>query len=148
MRKLKAIAESTEIAAQNIIKKKDTLSAKKLVESFQKREQMQGYGLYDLNMNSLAIIPPIAAWYKKDAAVLKNVLTKEQSLGSYKTYEGYNVYRLNEAILINPYSIEEFAESIKTAIEMPDKEKHRRMVNTRSVIDQNNVFRWAGKNNK
>lgn len=51
---------------------------------------------------------------------------------------------LTDAILINPYSIEEFADSIKSAIEMPIEEKKRRMENMRSVITENNVYRWAG----
>jgi len=50
---------------------------------------------------------------------------------------------LTDAILINPYSIEEFADSIKLAIEMPKEEKQRRMENMRKVIAENNIYRWA-----
>jgi trehalose 6-phosphate synthase len=49
----------------------------------------------------------------------------------------------NDAILINPYSIEEFADSIKLAIEMPEGEKRRRMENMRNVVAENNIYRWA-----
>lgn len=51
---------------------------------------------------------------------------------------------LTDAIIINPYSIEEFAESIRLAIELPEHEKKRRMKNMRTVITENNVYRWAG----
>ncbi|MFA5008668.1 MAG: trehalose-6-phosphate synthase [Candidatus Omnitrophota bacterium] len=51
---------------------------------------------------------------------------------------------LNDAIQINPYSIEEFANSIKFAIEMPLEEKKRRMENMRKAISENNIYRWAG----
>lgn len=51
---------------------------------------------------------------------------------------------LTDAILINPYSIEEFAESIKLAVQMPAEEKIRRMVNMRKTVSENNVYRWAG----
>jgi trehalose-6-phosphate synthase/HAMP domain-containing protein len=51
---------------------------------------------------------------------------------------------LADAIKINPYSIEEFADSIKLAIEMPPEEKRKRMSNMRKVISENNVYRWAG----
>lgn len=51
---------------------------------------------------------------------------------------------LTDAIQINPYSIEEFADSIKLAIEMPSEEKRKRMENMRSIIKTNNVYRWAG----
>lgn len=50
---------------------------------------------------------------------------------------------LTDAILINPYSIEDFADSIKLAIEMPKEEKQRRMENMRKVIAENNIYRWA-----
>lgn len=50
---------------------------------------------------------------------------------------------LTEAILINPYSIEEFAEAIKIAIELPEDEKKRRMKNMRAAVIENNVYRWA-----
>lgn len=50
---------------------------------------------------------------------------------------------LSDALLINPYSIEEFADNIKTAVEMEETEKRRRMRNMKVVITENNVFRWA-----
>jgi len=50
---------------------------------------------------------------------------------------------LVDAIQINPYAIEEFADSIQFAIEMPEEEKRRRMVNMREMISRNNVYAWA-----
>ncbi|MCM8781891.1 MAG: trehalose-6-phosphate synthase, partial [Candidatus Omnitrophica bacterium] len=50
---------------------------------------------------------------------------------------------LTDAILINPYSIEEFSEAIRVAIEMSGEEKRKRMENMRKVINENNVYRWA-----
>ena len=50
---------------------------------------------------------------------------------------------LSDAILINPYYLEDFADSIKLAIEMPDAEKKKRMENMRRIITENNVYRWA-----
>ncbi|MDO8662510.1 MAG: trehalose-6-phosphate synthase [Candidatus Omnitrophota bacterium] len=51
---------------------------------------------------------------------------------------------LTDAVLINPYSIEEFAEAIKFAIEMPKAEKIKRMENMRRVVSENNIYKWAG----
>jgi len=51
---------------------------------------------------------------------------------------------LTDAIPINPYSTEEFADGIKTAVEMPLAEKKRRMENLRRTVKENNVYRWAG----
>ena len=50
----------------------------------------------------------------------------------------------NDATLINPYSIEEFADAIKSTIELPREEKKRRMENMRKIISENNIYRWAG----
>ncbi len=51
---------------------------------------------------------------------------------------------LTDALLINPYSIEEFADSIKAAIEMSPLEKKKRMESMRKTVTENNVYRWAG----
>ncbi|MFA6320941.1 MAG: trehalose-6-phosphate synthase [Candidatus Omnitrophota bacterium] len=51
---------------------------------------------------------------------------------------------LVDAIEINPYSIEEFANSIKFAASMPVPEKKRRMQNMRKIITDNNIYKWAG----
>jgi len=51
---------------------------------------------------------------------------------------------LTDAVQINPYSIENFANSIKFAVEMPLDEKKRRMQNMRNIIHENNIYRWAG----
>ncbi|MDD5617778.1 MAG: trehalose-6-phosphate synthase [Candidatus Omnitrophica bacterium] len=51
---------------------------------------------------------------------------------------------LTDAVQINPYSIEEFADAIKFAVEMPAEEKKKRMENMRKIVTENNVYRWAG----
>ncbi len=51
---------------------------------------------------------------------------------------------LTDAVQINPYSTEEFADSFKKAIEMPVEEKKQRMLNMRKIISENNIYRWAG----
>lgn len=51
---------------------------------------------------------------------------------------------LTDSILINPYSIEEFSDAIKSAVEMPLDERRKRMENMRKVVFENNIYRWAG----
>ncbi|MDD5072583.1 MAG: trehalose-6-phosphate synthase [Candidatus Omnitrophica bacterium] len=51
---------------------------------------------------------------------------------------------LTDAVQINPYSIEEFADAIKFAVEMPAEERKKRMENMRKIVTENNVYRWAG----
>ena len=50
---------------------------------------------------------------------------------------------LKDAVQINPYSIEEFADGLKFACEMPPEEKKKRMENMRQQIAENNVYKWA-----
>ena len=51
---------------------------------------------------------------------------------------------LTDAVLINPYATEEFADAIKYAIDMPTEERRRRMESMRRIVATNNVYRWAG----
>ncbi len=69
---------------------------------------------------------------KKD---LSGILILSQFTGAFA--------ELTDAVPVNPYSIEEFAEAIKTAVEMPEEEKKKRMENMRKIISENNVYRWA-----
>jgi len=49
-----------------------------------------------------------------------------------------------DAVLINPYSIEEFSDAIKFAVELPEDDKRKRMKNMRKIVAENNIYRWAG----
>ncbi|MDD5422005.1 MAG: trehalose-6-phosphate synthase, partial [Candidatus Omnitrophica bacterium] len=51
---------------------------------------------------------------------------------------------LTDAVQVNPYSMEEFADSIRLAADMPLPEKKRRMENMRKIITDNNIYKWAG----
>jgi trehalose 6-phosphate synthase len=51
---------------------------------------------------------------------------------------------LTDAVLINPYGVDEFAEAIRQAIEMPEEERQARMQRLRRVVAQNNIYKWAG----
>jgi trehalose 6-phosphate synthase len=51
---------------------------------------------------------------------------------------------LTEALLINPYATDDFAESIKRAIEMPKEQRKAKMKKLRQVVEENNIYRWAG----
>jgi trehalose 6-phosphate synthase len=69
---------------------------------------------------------------KKD---LSGVLVLSQFTGASR--------ELADALQINPYSIEDFADTIRAAIEMPPEERTKRMENMRNVISENNVYKWA-----
>lgn len=52
---------------------------------------------------------------------------------------------LTDALLVNPYATDNFAETIRTALEMPEAEKQKRMRRMRAIIQENNVYRWAAE---
>lgn len=52
---------------------------------------------------------------------------------------------LPEALVVNPYNIDQCANSLALALHMPIGEQKERMRNLRAHVQENNVFRWAGK---
>ena len=49
------------------------------------------------------------------------------------------------ALILNPYSAEETADTIYEALTMPVSEQHRRMKKMRDAIKNYNVYRWAAE---
>jgi len=51
---------------------------------------------------------------------------------------------LRDAIVVNPYDIEQASEAIRIALEMDAQERHLRMQRMRRNVREHNVYRWAG----
>jgi trehalose 6-phosphate synthase len=51
---------------------------------------------------------------------------------------------LQDALLVNPYDIDQTAEAIRVALEMSPEEVQERMRRLRKVVREYNVYRWAG----
>jgi trehalose 6-phosphate synthase len=52
---------------------------------------------------------------------------------------------LTEALLVNPYDVEEASSALATALAMPEAEQQERMRAMRSFLQGMNVYRWAGR---
>jgi trehalose-6-phosphate synthase len=52
---------------------------------------------------------------------------------------------LAEALIINPYNMDQFASALRVALTMPAGEQRDRMRSMRSLIQEFNVYRWAGR---
>jgi len=52
---------------------------------------------------------------------------------------------LPEALIVNPYHVEETADALNRAATMPVAEQRERMASLRSTVREFNVFRWAGR---
>lgn len=50
---------------------------------------------------------------------------------------------LHDALIVNPYDIEEMAEAIHTALTMHPSERTLRMRNLRGILKERNIYRWA-----
>ena len=50
---------------------------------------------------------------------------------------------LSEALIINPYDTEQFADAIRYAVEMPPDERKARLERMRRKVEENNIYRWA-----
>jgi trehalose 6-phosphate synthase len=52
---------------------------------------------------------------------------------------------LTEAVLINPFDVNETADAMETAMRMGRDERRNRMSLMRRTVKENNVYRWAGR---
>jgi len=53
-------------------------------------------------------------------------------------------HELRDAILVNPYDINQMSQAIHFALEMDSADRRARMRHLREVVKENNVYRWAG----
>ncbi len=51
---------------------------------------------------------------------------------------------LRDALLVNPYDVDEMAGAIRAAVEMPPGERRNRMTRMREQVREHNIYRWAG----
>ena len=52
---------------------------------------------------------------------------------------------LPEALLINPYNIDQCAAALHLALTMPPTEQRARMRSMRGIVQEFNIYRWAGR---
>src|SRR4051812_20640559 len=50
---------------------------------------------------------------------------------------------LTEALIVNPYAIEEIADAIAVAIALPVEERRKRMLAMKSKVESHSAFHWA-----
>jgi trehalose 6-phosphate synthase len=50
---------------------------------------------------------------------------------------------LRDALLVNPYDVDQLARSIRQALEMSEEEQEDRMIQMRKIVLENNIYRWA-----
>ena len=74
------------------------------------------------------------------------VAAREDSLGVLiLSYFAGASRELPEALIVNPYDIDQCAQALYVALTMSPQEQRDRMQNMRGYIREHNVFRWAGR---
>ena len=51
---------------------------------------------------------------------------------------------LTNALLVNPYSVDDIVQAINATVSMPKGERQRRMSLLREIVRENNIYSWAG----
>lgn len=52
-------------------------------------------------------------------------------------------HELNDALLVNPYDVDQLAHAIRQALEFDEEEQYARMSRMRKIVYENNIYRWA-----
>jgi trehalose 6-phosphate synthase len=52
---------------------------------------------------------------------------------------------MTEAVIVNPYHVEECAVALQRGLTMPEAEQRERMASLRMTVREFNVYRWAGR---
>jgi trehalose 6-phosphate synthase len=50
---------------------------------------------------------------------------------------------LRDALLVNPYDVDQLARTIRQALEMNEEQQGEQMSRMRKIVLENNVYRWA-----
>jgi trehalose-6-phosphate synthase len=50
---------------------------------------------------------------------------------------------LKDALVVNPYDLEQLAEAIRQALEMSPEEQRARLQRMRETLKERNIYRWA-----
>ncbi|MCL4427621.1 MAG: trehalose-6-phosphate synthase [Deltaproteobacteria bacterium] len=106
-----------------------------------KQLELETYLAY-YRMADIAIVSPlhdgmnlVSKEYVAANSDLKGMLVLSKFAGSAK--------ELTDAVLVNPFNVECFAESIYKALFMDEEEKKRRMEKMQNVIRENDIYDWA-----
>jgi trehalose 6-phosphate synthase len=104
-------------------------------------------------------LPQVLAWYRlAEVCVVSSLhdgmnLVAKEYIAAKNDEDGVLVLsrftgaarELDQALLINPYDTETFADTLAMALDMEITEREARMHRLRDTVKSNNIYRWAGK---
>lgn len=129
-----------------------------LVEQINWRHSTEGWKPITLVRRHLSFTELVAFYRLGDLCIVSSLhdgmnLVAKEFLSSRSDETGMLVLsqftgaarELIDAVLINPYDRHQFSEAIFQALNFSKKEVKKRMGKLRSVVRQDNIYRWAGK---
>jgi len=91
-RKAKAVAESMELSAGQILATRDLRKAQRLIERFETRERLQGCVLYDQEGKLFVITKRFSAWKDQPKPYIEEVISQKKPHGELAKFGDYSVY--------------------------------------------------------
>ncbi len=129
-----------------------------LVEEINWKHSTDGWEPIILVRRHLSFIELLAFYHLGDICIVSSLhdgmnLVAKEFLSSRADEMGMLVLsqftgasrELTDAILVNPYDREQFSEAIFSALNLSEEELKKRVAKMRQVIQENNIFHWAGK---
>ncbi|MBU4581424.1 MAG: trehalose-6-phosphate synthase, partial [Proteobacteria bacterium] len=98
-RKAKAVAESMELSAGQILATRDLRKAQRLIEKFETRERLQGCVLYDREGKLFVITKRFSEWKDHQKPYLGEVITQKTPHGELAKFGDYSVYSYVHPVL-------------------------------------------------
>jgi trehalose 6-phosphate synthase len=94
---------------------------------------------------SMATVAIVSSLHDGMNLVAKEYVLTQDSLGGCLILSEFAgaAQQLTDALVINPYDTEQFADAIRYAVEMPADERAERMRRLRRHVDEHNIYRWA-----
>jgi trehalose 6-phosphate synthase/phosphatase len=93
---------------------------------------------------SIALVTPLRDGMNLVAKEFVSARDDEDGVLILSTFAGAS-RELVEALLVNPFDVAETAQAMAAAIDMPRDERRERMRLMRRTVQDNNVYRWAGR---
>ena len=95
-------------------------------------------------VNYRSVAKRILAQVESGAPLLVERLASELARMILSEFAGA-ARELSEALIVNPYDTEQFADAIRYAVQMDSSERTLRMNRMRRRVEEYNVYRWAAR---
>ncbi|MFT3927367.1 MAG: trehalose-6-phosphate synthase [Myxococcales bacterium] len=137
-----ALAESVNQVAERINARFGTESYKPIILWSEHHEPVQVFRFY--RAADLCYVSSLHDGMNLVAKEFVAAREDEQGVLVLSNFTGAS-RELTEALVVNPYDLEEASRAIEVALQMPPSEQRQRMKAMRGLLSEFNIYRWAGR---